>query len=260
MILPLALVLALIFGSGYGRAADLPIGLAQIQTVGLNKVTGRVAVVDGRTLWFANRRILVRLNQIDSCELPQWAFDPEPNDDERFLSPVPCGAFAKAWLKRSIGSRAVTCRIVSVSGPNDLSGICHAGDIDLAHEMLRVGLGRLTSAFPSNPRYFATQQRAVRARYGMWATYALDMTEWRQKAVDRTLGRKPFADINLLPSAKARSRLRSPMHAVSRAAETGRLLNNRLGEPFRENHPCINTHSSICPVLDLGLASQRLGL
>jgi hypothetical protein len=24
------------------------------------------------------------------------------------------------------------------------------------------------------------------------------MTEWRQKAVDRTPGRKPFADINLL--------------------------------------------------------------
>ncbi|UXN59011.1 thermonuclease family protein [Phyllobacterium zundukense] len=198
MIRILALALALIFGSGNGRSADLPTGLVQIQTVGLYKITGRVAVVDGRTLWFVNRRILVRLNQIDSCELPQWGFDPEPNDNSRFLSPVPCGALAKAWLKRSIGSSAVTCRIVPVPDPNDLSGICHAGDMDLADEMLRVGLARLTPAFPSNPRYFATQRRAIGARYGMWATYVLDMTEWRQKAVDRTLGRKPLADTNLL--------------------------------------------------------------
>jgi endonuclease YncB( thermonuclease family) len=198
MIRSLALALALIVNSRCGGAADLPIGLAQIQTVGPNKITGRVAVVDGRTLWFANRRILVRLNQIDSCDLPQWAFHPEPNDNRRFLSPVPCGALAKAWLKRSIGSRAVTCRLVSVPDPNHLSGICHAGDMDLADEMLRVGLARLITDFPSNPRYFATQRRAIRARYGVWATYVLDMTEWRQKAVDRTPGRKPFADINLL--------------------------------------------------------------
>jgi endonuclease YncB( thermonuclease family) len=198
MIRPLALALALIVGSRNGGAADLPISLAQIQTVGPNKITGRVAVVDGRTLWFANRRILVRLNQIDSCDLPQWAFHPEPNDKRRFLSPMPCGALAKAWLKRSIGSRAVTCRLVTVPDPNHLSGICHAGDMDLADEMLRVGLARLITDFPSNPRYFATQRRAIRARYGVWATYVLDMTEWRQKAVDRTPGRKPFADINLL--------------------------------------------------------------
>ena len=203
MIRPLALALALIFGSRNGGAADLPIGLAQVQTVGPNTITGRVAVVDGRTLWFANRRILVRLNQIDSCDLPQWGFDPQPNDNSRFLSPVPCGALAKAWLKRSIGSRAVTCRIVPVPGANDLSGICHAGDIDLADEMLRVGLARLTTAFPSNPRYFATQRRAIGARYGMWATYVLDMEEWHQKAVDRTLGRKPFADINLLSERRS---------------------------------------------------------
>jgi hypothetical protein len=36
------------------------------------------------------------------------------------------------------------------------------------------------------------------ARYGMWSTYVLDMPEWRQRAVDKTLGRRPQADINLL--------------------------------------------------------------
>jgi hypothetical protein len=32
----------------------------------------------------------------------------------------------------------------------------------------------------------------------MWGTYVLDMDEWRGKAIDRTLGRTPFADFNLL--------------------------------------------------------------
>lgn len=36
------------------------------------------------------------------------------------------------------------------------------------------------------------------ARYGMWATYLLDMDEWRAEAVDRTLQRRPIADFNLL--------------------------------------------------------------
>ena len=36
------------------------------------------------------------------------------------------------------------------------------------------------------------------ARYGMWATYVLDMDEWRRKAVDKTLSRRPIADFNLL--------------------------------------------------------------
>jgi hypothetical protein len=36
------------------------------------------------------------------------------------------------------------------------------------------------------------------ARYGMWATYVVDMDEWRARAVDRTLSRRPIADFNLL--------------------------------------------------------------
>jgi hypothetical protein len=36
------------------------------------------------------------------------------------------------------------------------------------------------------------------ARSGIWATYVLDMDEWRRKAVDRTLSRQPISDFNLL--------------------------------------------------------------
>ncbi|OYR22848.1 hypothetical protein CEV34_4046 [Brucella pseudogrignonensis] len=47
------------------------------------------------------------------------------------------------------------------------------------------------------------QRAAMSARYGMWATYVLDMNEWRRKAVDRTLDRQPIADFNLLAERKS---------------------------------------------------------
>ena len=65
--------------------------------------------------------------------------------------------------------------------------------------MLRVGWARVKT--PSPPRfseYLTWQQHAITARYGMWATYVLDMDEWRAKAIDKTLTRKPIADFNLL--------------------------------------------------------------
>ncbi len=64
--------------------------------------------------------------------------------------------------------------------------------------MLRVGWARVASPSSYNAQYLAYQRYAMAARYGMWATYLLDMNEWRRKAVDKTLGRQPIADANLL--------------------------------------------------------------
>ncbi|KSV73625.1 hypothetical protein N183_24630 [Sinorhizobium sp. Sb3] len=64
--------------------------------------------------------------------------------------------------------------------------------------MLRVGWARVASPYSRNTEYLAYQRYAMAARYGMWATYVLDMNEWRRKAVDKTIGRQPIADANLL--------------------------------------------------------------
>lgn len=72
------------------------------------------------------------------------------------------------------------------------------GRRDLAVEMLRVGWARVASPHTENSHYQAYQRYAMAARYGMWATYVLDMNEWRHRAVDKTLGRQPIADANLL--------------------------------------------------------------
>lgn len=159
-------------------------------------ITGQASVIDGRTLWFPQRGQMVRLASIDTCELPQWSYDPRRHGDGTIPKPVACGPLAKAWLKRSVGSAPVTCTVLAHDGDGILLGRCTALRRDLAREMLRVGWARTISPAPAD--YAAWQTYAMSARHGMWATYVLDMQEWRAKAVDRTLSRRPIADFNLL--------------------------------------------------------------
>lgn len=205
MIRKVIFALSVLMASGEARAADVIGGSSDKQAVARRgTLKGQVAVIDGRTLWFGNHRMLVRLSEIDSCELPQWAFDPRATQSiNGSLAPVPCGALAKAWLKRTVGGHVVSCSF-TVQAPSDVArGVCKANGLDLAHEMLRVGWARLITPVARNSRYLKAQSHAVAARYGIWATYMLDMAEWRQKAIDKTVGRRPLADLNLLSERRS---------------------------------------------------------
>ncbi|MBN9079396.1 MAG: thermonuclease family protein [Rhizobiales bacterium] len=171
---------------------------------------GHVAAIDGRTLWFPEKAARVRLAGIDACELPQWALDPIWRERQRVKAPapVPCGPLAKAWLKRTIGAKTVSCEIKGWDADGTSLARCIAGGKDIALEMIRVGWARVVSGPVANPAYWSSQRYAMAARYGMWATYVLDMDEWRAKAVDKTLSRKPIADFNLL--AKRQSEISPP--------------------------------------------------
>ncbi|WP_114217139.1 thermonuclease family protein [Ochrobactrum sp. 3-3] len=161
---------------------------------------GRVSVMDGRTLWYPQYGQRVRLADIDACELPQWALNPKWENREQIKAPapVPCGPLSKAWLKRSVGSKPVECTTLAYAADGVPLAQCAVGGRDLALEMLRVGWARVATPYPSNGQYLAYQRYAMAARYGMWATYVLDMNEWRRKAVDKSLDRRPIADFNLL--------------------------------------------------------------
>ena len=178
------------------------------RAIGAGSIAGHVAVIDGRTLWFPEHGRKVRLADIDACELPQWAYDPELPENSRIPKPVPCGPLAKAWLKRTVGRARIACSVLSYAADGAWIGRCTQNGSDIAVEMLRVGWARLNAPSPLRPEYLAGQQHAMAARYGMWATYVLDMDEWRAKAVDRTLARKPIADFNLL--AKRESEISPP--------------------------------------------------
>lgn len=161
---------------------------------------GRVTVMDGRTLWFPEHAVKVRLLDIDACELPQWAFDPKWNERDRIKAPppMPCGPLAKAWLKRIVEASVVQCKVATLDSHGIPLARCTVKGKDLASEMLRVGWARVASPYPVDQAYLARQRHAMAARYGMWGTYVLDMDEWRRKAVDTTLSRQPIADFNLL--------------------------------------------------------------
>lgn len=168
-------------------------------------IRGRAVVMDGRTLWFPTYAQRVRLADIDACELPQWSLNPQWANREatKAPAPVPCGPFAKAWLKRMVGADAVTCAVVGYDDATVARAYCTVRGRDLALEMLRVGWARVDSPNLAYPQYMGYQRAAMSARYGMWATYVLDMNEWRRKAVDKTLTRQPIADFNLLAERKS---------------------------------------------------------
>lgn len=183
------------------------------------RVSGRTSVIDGRTLWFPISRHKVRLASIDTCELPQWAYDPRRHGESAIPKPAPCGPLAKAWLKRTVGSGHVTCIVRSHDVDGALLGHCAVRGRDLALEMLRVGWARVNSPAPAE--YLTWQNFAMSGRHGMWATYVLDMPEWRSKAVDRTLARRPIADFNLL--AERESEISPPFEdARTRPTRTDR--------------------------------------
>lgn len=177
-----------------------PATLARETVLAPRVYRGRVAVMDGRTLWFPEFAARVRLLDIDACELPQWAFDPRWTDRNRIKAPppVPCGPLAKAWLKRTTGNAIVRCTVAAYDRDGSPLARCTVKGTDLGLELLRVGWARVTTPYPADPSYLSRQRHAMTARYGMWATYVLDMDEWRRKAVDRTLARQPIADFNLL--------------------------------------------------------------
>ena len=160
------------------------------------RISGRASVIDGRTLWLPRGRHLVRLAAIDACELPQWSYDPRRHGETTLPKPVPCGALAKAWLKRIIANAQVSCILTARDVDGALLGQCTGGGKDLALKMLQAGWARVRSPAPAE--YLTAQHYAMLARHGMWATYVLDMQEWRAKAIDRTLSRHPIADFNLL--------------------------------------------------------------
>jgi endonuclease YncB( thermonuclease family) len=163
----------------------------------ISSIKGRAAALSGDALWFAIPGIKVRLAGIRSCALPQWAFDPSKEGNAQ-LTPIPCGSFAMAWLKRSVGKAVVSCRMEPFVTVGGMSGRCEAHGRDLAYEMLRVGWARVDGAGTLDLRYLAAERYARAARYGLWGAYVLDPDEWNLRAVDQTAHRRPSADQNLL--------------------------------------------------------------
>ncbi|MCM2294701.1 thermonuclease family protein [Allorhizobium sp. BGMRC 0089] len=194
------LPIALLF-TNPALAADLvhlPQDPAYFPPAPTTSISGYPSVIDGRTLYFPSIHQTLRLYPIDTCELPQWSIRPGSIQEGRHSEPMPCGALAKAWLRRAINNQPVHCTVLPHDQNKPEQAICEASGKDLGLEMLRVGLAKLDVSFPTKSSYLLAQNNAMTKRYGIWSTYVLDMAEWRKKAVDKTLTRQPIADLHLL--------------------------------------------------------------
>jgi endonuclease YncB( thermonuclease family) len=153
---------------------------------------GRAVAIDGRTVRFPDSGAVAQLMDLDTCELPQWAYH---QDMKR---PVPCGGFAKAWLKRLIGQNNIACYVATYAPDGMPLAYCFRGKLDIGLQMIAKGLARVATPDAQCSAYLQFQTKAQLAKYGIWKDRVLDMSIWRERAKDRTLARNPIADYELI--------------------------------------------------------------
>ncbi len=155
------LILAAIgFGLGYGAAAE-------------DRVSGdreSILVIDGDTLEVAGR--IIQLAGIDAPEIGQVCV----HGDQDWH----CGLRAAYALHKFIELAAdpVICSRLTPTADGVLSGICEAGDENLALTMLRGGYATV----PPKAGFFyrETAENARDAGLGLWASRFVLPWEWRE--------------------------------------------------------------------------------
>lgn len=193
----LALIVSLALSASPVAAADLVVGDYNVihapdQQPDYPVYRGRAVAIDGRTLRFPDSGAVVQLMDLDTCELPQWAYH---QDMKR---PVPCGGFAKAWLKRIIGQASIACHVATIAPDGMPLAYCFRGKNDIGLQLLAKGWARVATPDAQCGSYLMLQQKAQLAGYGMWKDRVLEPTLWRAAAGNRTLSRLPIADYWLI--------------------------------------------------------------
>lgn len=130
---------------------------------GERDVTGPAFAVDGDTLEVAGRR--VRLAGIDAPELHQTCGAPTQQ--------WPCGAAARVALETAVERGLVHCAGRAQDIYHRLVAICRVGEVDLAGELVRVGLA------VSAGRYGALETEARATRLGIWSGPFERPVDWR---------------------------------------------------------------------------------
>lgn len=126
-------------------------------------VAGPAFAIDGDTLEVAGRR--VRLAGIDAPELQQSC--------GALNQQWPCGADARAALEMAVQRGLVRCTGRAQDVYHRLVAICRVGDVDLAGELVRVGLAM------SAGRYSALEAEARATRQGIWSGPFEHPADWR---------------------------------------------------------------------------------
>lgn len=197
----LLLAISVVFLASQAAAADLVVGDYNVihapdQQPAYPVYRGRAVAIDGRTLRFPESGAVVQLMDLDTCELPQWAY----NQDMK--RPVPCGGFAKAWLKRIIGQASIVCQVATIAPDGMQLAYCFRENQDIGLKLIAKGWARVATPQAQCPGYLQSQKKAQLANYGLWKDRVLEAGVWREQARDKTLSRRPIADYRLISGSE----------------------------------------------------------
>ncbi len=132
-------------------------------------VRGRARVIDGDSLRVNGMEI--RLHGIDAPELRQTCRDERGH---RYA----CGRRAKAYLRRLVASRDVSCRRVATDRYGRMVALCMVDGEDIGRRMVRDGWA---VAFVRYSRHYVGDERmARRARRGLWRGRFIPPATWRR--------------------------------------------------------------------------------
>lgn len=126
------------------------------------------AVIDGDTLQLDGR--IIQLFGIDAPELGQRC------RHDGVL--VPCGLHAAFELRKLIGLEHAPVHCMPAPEHEDDEGlICFAGELDVAHVLLKSGY--VVATTDTSEAYREAQDSAQRARLGLWHSQFVMPEEWR---------------------------------------------------------------------------------
>ncbi len=134
-------------------------------------LAGQARVIDGDTLDISGER--VRLHGIDAPEMRQTCAAPDGDWS--------CGEWARDELLRLIGGAALRCTGIERDRYGRLVATCHADGRDLGAALVEGGAAIAYRRY--SYAYTAQEDRARRARRGMWAEGETDLVrpaQWRQ--------------------------------------------------------------------------------
>lgn len=131
-------------------------------------ISGDARVIDGMTLEVQGQRL--RLFAIVAPDLKQtcrW-----PNKD------IPCGQVSKTAMMDLVAQTRVVCSVLNKKRKGVQLARCRAGGFDIGANMVHTGWAL---AFrPESAAYVETENKARKARRGLWKGDFTPPREWRQ--------------------------------------------------------------------------------
>jgi len=135
----------------------------------VRQFSGSPKVIDGDTVQFAD--VKLQMEGIDAPQTDQLCFD-------KVGKGWKCGAAAREYLKQQADNKLWKCDVVRKNLYGRLLARCHAGDADIARQVVQAGWALASTTGSS--MYLQDEEVARTSEAGLWAGAFVAPLDWRQ--------------------------------------------------------------------------------